>query len=581
MMSWLTTSVVPVRSQTDCQPWTVMFVFKQWECPTVDVVPVLPPLYHSSPRHHLHHRLHKAAEGWISPEEVGVFHRRDKRLLLTNQIIHRPRDHAPRSLLLSPSHFTGRVRSDVTKSRRTEPEDSALLHLLSVSPLHPPLLTPPPSGVTYVEWAGPHVQRQKGVWPALLPHQRHRGAWLRPAINRERRETTPVQHVFGPVCPAQLCFDMCPVSPVQLIKDLHPGLSSRLSTKFTLLTNYRRKKRRTTVGGVTYGQALLFREKTRTDDSAQRDRTGEEKEDEEDGGEKGGKDKRPVASTPVPGSPWCVVWTADDRVFFFNPTMHLSVWETPGDLTGRDISRIIEDPPHKRKKTPGLYLSVCLYLCLSVCLPVSISVCLSVYLSLSPFVCLCLHNNDKIFVTDRSSSCQSPGLHGDKEAEDECDSKRSRLEEPMSLVPRPGKIQLLPLELRTSHFREMMLERGVSAFSSWDKELHKMVFDPRYLLLTSHQRKQVFDEFVKSRMKDEHREKKSKQQKAREEFRRLLEEAKITSRSTFKEFCARYRGDQRFNVVNRKKEQEVLFSHYITSLKKRDKENRARLRKMR
>lgn len=31
----------------------------------------------------------------------------------------------------------------------------------------------------------------------------------------------------------------------------------------------------------------------------------------------------------------------------------------------------------------------------------------------------------------------------------------------------------------------------VSAFSTWEKELHKMVFDPRYLLLTSDQRKQV------------------------------------------------------------------------------------------
>ncbi|XP_038588359.1 transcription elongation regulator 1-like protein [Micropterus salmoides] len=108
-----------------------------------------------------------------------------------------------------------------------------------------------------------------------------------------------------------------------------------------------------------------------------------------------------------------------------------------------------------------------------------------------------------------------------------------------------------------------------------------MVFDPRYLLLTSAQRKQVFDQFVKSRMKDEYKEKKSKLQKAREEFKQLLEEAKITSRSTFKEFCARYCADQRFSALNRKKEQEVLFQHYITSLKKRDKENRARLRKMR
>lgn len=47
----------------------------------------------------------------------------------------------------------------------------------------------------------------------------------------------------------------------------------------------------------------------------------------------------------------CVVWTGDDRVFFFNPTMHLSVWDKPVDLKDRgDLNRIIEDPPHKRKK---------------------------------------------------------------------------------------------------------------------------------------------------------------------------------------------------------------------------------------
>ncbi|KAG8009261.1 Transcription elongation regulator 1-like protein [Nibea albiflora] len=249
------------------------------------------------------------------------------------------------------------------------------------------------------------------------------------------------------------------------------------------------------------------------------------------------KNKHPVASTPVPGSPWCVVWTGDDRVFFFNPTIHLSVWERPGDLIGRDISSIIEDPPHKRKRTTN---------------------------------------------SETSPSCKSPGHDdGDVDGDHEHDSKRNRMEEPMSLVPCPGEVKLLPLNIRVAHFREMMLERGVSAFSTWEKELHKMVFDPRYLLLTSDQRKQEFDQFVKSRLKDEYKEKKSKLQKAREEFKQLLEEAKITSRSTFKEFCICYRGDQRFNALNRKKEQEVLFHHYITSLKKRDKENRARLRKMR
>uniref|UniRef100_A0AAQ6IW12 FF domain-containing protein n=1 Tax=Anabas testudineus TaxID=64144 RepID=A0AAQ6IW12_ANATE len=226
------------------------------------------------------------------------------------------------------------------------------------------------------------------------------------------------------------------------------------------------------------------------------------------------------------GSRQCVVWTGDDRVFFFNPTIHLSVWEKPGDLIGRDISRIIEDPPHKRKNTPA------------------------------------------------AEDDDTDDKHRHK-------SKRSRTEESVSLVPRPGDVQLLPLDLRVAHFREMMLERGVSAFSTWEKELHKMVFDPRYLLLTSDQRKQVFDQFVKSRVKDEYKEKKSKLQRAREEFKQLLEEVKITSRSKFKEFCTRYGADQRFSALNKKQEQEVLFNHYITFLKKRNKENRARLRKMR
>lgn len=46
------------------------------------------------------------------------------------------------------------------------------------------------------------------------------------------------------------------------------------------------------------------------------------------------------------------MWTGDDRVFFFNPTIQLSVWDQPVDLKdrGEDLNRIIEDPPHKRKK---------------------------------------------------------------------------------------------------------------------------------------------------------------------------------------------------------------------------------------
>uniref|UniRef100_A0A673GDV3 Transcription elongation regulator 1 like n=1 Tax=Sinocyclocheilus rhinocerous TaxID=307959 RepID=A0A673GDV3_9TELE len=221
------------------------------------------------------------------------------------------------------------------------------------------------------------------------------------------------------------------------------------------------------------------------------------------------QDKRPVASTPIPGSPWCVVWTGDDRGFFFNPTMHLSVWEKPVDLKDRgDLNRIIEDPPHKRKKD-----------------------------SLGKILC------------------------------EEKNGSSLRM--------------VLPLELRIGHFRDMLLERGVSAFSTWEKELHKIVFDPRYLLLSPEERKQIYDQFVKARMNEEHKEKKCKLQQAKEEYRKLLEESKITSRSTFKEFSEKYGKDPRFKEVLKRKDQELFFTQFISTLKKRDKENRIRLRKMR
>ncbi|XP_064125232.1 transcription elongation regulator 1-like protein [Loxodonta africana] len=257
------------------------------------------------------------------------------------------------------------------------------------------------------------------------------------------------------------------------------------------------------------------------------------------------KGSRPVASAPVPGSPWCVVWTGDDRVFFFNPTMQLSVWEKPLDLKNRgDLNRIIEDPPHKRKLEAS--------------------------------------------ATDHSDPSSSEDGGGDQNVK----TKRNRTEGHQSSEPEEAEREdgttktpppqiLLPLEERVTHFRDMLLERGVSAFSTWEKELHKIVFDPRYLLLNSEERKQVFEQFVKTRIKEEYKEKKNKLLLAKEEFKKLLEESKVSPRTTFKEFAEKYGRDQRFRLVPKRKDQEHFFNQFIQILKKRDKENRLRLRKMR
>ncbi|XP_062491169.1 transcription elongation regulator 1-like protein isoform X2 [Pezoporus occidentalis] len=253
---------------------------------------------------------------------------------------------------------------------------------------------------------------------------------------------------------------------------------------------------------------------------------------------------RPVASTPVPGSPWCVVWTGDDRVFFFNPTMQLSVWEKPVDLKHRgDINRIIEDPPHKRK------LEAAANKCVSSC-PGD-------------------ETDDLSIKTKRNKTEDSQAA----------DQRKAETEEKNEETSAPQVTP--PLEERITHFRDMLLERGVSAFSTWEKELHKIVFDPRYLLLNSEERKQIFEQFVKTRIREEYKEKKNKLLLAKEEFKKLLEESKVSPRTTFKEFAEKYGRDQRFRLVQKKKDQEHFFNQFILILKKRDKENRIRLRKMR
>ena len=65
-----------------------------------------------------------------------------------------------------------------------------------------------------------------------------------------------------------------------------------------------------------------------------------------------------MSSTPVPGTPWCIVWTGDNKSFFFNPTTKKSVWERPPELVGRaDVKEMLKSAAAaekvKRKTAQG------------------------------------------------------------------------------------------------------------------------------------------------------------------------------------------------------------------------------------
>ncbi|XP_054024645.1 transcription elongation regulator 1 isoform X4 [Melanerpes formicivorus] len=264
----------------------------------------------------------------------------------------------------------------------------------------------------------------------------------------------------------------------------------------------------------------------------------EPKEEEMTEEEKAAQKAKPVATTPIPGTPWCVVWTGDERVFFYNPTTRLSMWDRPDDLIGRaDVDKIIQEPPHKKGMEEAKKLIR------------------EEHESTEDA------NEDEPIKIKKRKKDDNKDIDSEKEAAMEAEIKAAR------------ERAIVPLEARMKQFKDMLLERGVSAFSTWEKELHKIVFDPRYLLLNPKERKQVFDQYVKTRAEEERKEKKNKIMQAKEDFKKMMEEAKINPRTTFSEFAAKHAKDSRFKAIEKMKDREALFNEFITAARKKEKED--------
>lgn len=287
------------------------------------------------------------------------------------------------------------------------------------------------------------------------------------------------------------------------------------------------------------------------------DEIRKKKEDEEKEKEKKAQDKsRPVSSTPVPGTPWCVVWTGDGRVFFYNPSSRTSVWERPEELVKRaDVDKMVATQPEALASDKAKVAEIA---------------------------------NKTPAKTKRSSD--------DSESENDTPAKKPKSDaDPTSSngTPTPNKKvdigkeaaieaevraakerAVIPLENRIKLFKEMLAEKQVSAFSTWEKELHKIVFDSRYLLLTSKERKQVFEKYVKERAEEERREKRNKLREKKEAFKKLLTEAHLHGKSSFSDFAQKYARDERFKGVDKMRERESLFNEYLIEVRRKEKEEK-------
>ncbi|XP_045781405.1 transcription elongation regulator 1-like isoform X2 [Maniola jurtina] len=313
-------------------------------------------------------------------------------------------------------------------------------------------------------------------------------------------------------------------------------------------------------------EAERERERERLErEQAERERLEKEKAEKEKAEkEKAEKEKaktdksRPVSSTPISGTPWCVVWTGDGRVFFYNPTARLSVWERPTQLAGRaDVDQAVSQPPHSKDATRK-----------------------------EPAATPAKSANGELKRNANSDSSDSEPEPAKKPKPEEPVTRKKAAqaidigkEAAMEAESRAARERaVVPFEQRVKSFLEMLHESDVSAFSPWEKELHKIVFDSRYLLLDSKERKQVFDKYVRERAEEERKEKKNRIQLKKQAFRTLMEEAKLHSKSSFTDFSSKFGRDERFKNIEKMRDRETYFNEYIVEVRKKEKEEKDKKR---
>lgn len=266
----------------------------------------------------------------------------------------------------------------------------------------------------------------------------------------------------------------------------------------------------------------------------------------------GSTKSRPVSTTPVPGTPWCIVWTDKNKVFFFNPSTKTSVWERPAELRNRDdVDKLINGNPNSSttpsqadgdSQTPDGDQS-----------PTQVEKKLK------------LDNNQSCSSTN-SSAAPARTMIAPKIVKKEVISEVEK--------EAAKKRETIPFEERVQTFRKMLEEKEVNATSTFQKELSKIVFDPRYLLLTSNERREVFEKYCLEKTEDERRKKRERMKKATDDFKALLTEANLTSSSIYDEFHAQYSKDPRYRGLERTKDREILFDDHLAMLRRKERDER-------
>ncbi|CAJ2630400.1 pre-mRNA-processing protein 40A-like isoform X2 [Trifolium pratense] len=122
-------------------------------------------------------------------------------------------------------------------------------------------------------------------------------------------------------------------------------------------------------------------------------------------------------------------------------------------------------------------------------------------------------------------------------------------------------------------FKALLESVNVGSDWNWDRAMRLIINDKRYGALKSlGERKQAFNEYLSQRKKQEAEEKRMKHKKAREDFRKMLEEStELTSSTRYSKAVDIFENDERFKAVERDRDRKDMFDSFLEELKNKER----------
>ncbi|KAJ4716105.1 pre-mRNA-processing protein 40A-like [Melia azedarach] len=122
-------------------------------------------------------------------------------------------------------------------------------------------------------------------------------------------------------------------------------------------------------------------------------------------------------------------------------------------------------------------------------------------------------------------------------------------------------------------FKALLESANVGSDWTWEQAMRAIINDRRYAALkTLGERKQAFNEFMVQRKKQEAEERRNKLKKAREDYKKMLEESvELTSSTRWSKAVTMFENDERFQALERERDRRDLFDDHLEELRQKER----------